>query len=407
MTLAIRSDLVVVPNNATPADRSIEKRRLRKHLVLNVIRERGPLSRADISKISGYNLPNVSSLVDELVADDLVREEEARAVPRGRRPIPVYLNENYAAVLGMDVGRSSTISILVNLAGKVLARVEDRTPELDTIDAHVQWVQKVADRALKGQGAPIPPLCGIGVGLPGLILKETNGKGQQATGPASAISTALQARYGVPGLVENDARMMALGSSWFGEGSRFENFAIINIGQGIGLGVVLGGRVFSGKQGFGGELGYVPLGETGAGSLLGNPDALENIASGAGLMRLARRRRLKVRDVAELADAARKGSAPAREVFGAFAESLGRGISTVLNLLDPEAVILCGRVTRASDLFLEQTLAETRRHTLAPIFNSTQIMVSRLDVDLGPLGAAASILHLIFKTAHLNVDEVI
>lgn len=406
MGIATRPDLVVVPNNTTPADRSVEKRRLRRHLILNVIREHGPLSRADISKLSGYNLPNVSSLVDELVSTDLVHEMEAQVVPRGRRPIPVYLNENYAGVLGIDVGKSTTISLIVNLAGKVISRFEHPTPQLDSVEAHANWVLEVSERALEGSNVSIPPLCGIGVGLPGLILKKS-GESIQTRGSADAISTALSGRFHVPVVVENDARMMAFGSIWFGTGRKYSHFAVINLGLGIGMGLVLDGRVFTGKQGFAGELGFVPLGEKGVNGFMGHPEALENTASGAGLMRLAKKKKLKVKDVAELATMAREGNQKAKEIFDEFAEALARGLAAIINLFDPDAIILSGRVTRAADVFLDRTRAELERHALEPILKNTEILISPLDVDLGPLGAAASVLQLIFRTSHVQVDEVI
>src|SRR5690606_14979481 len=112
-------DLVAVNKPATtPSDRSIEKRRLRKHFILNVIREQGPLSRAEIAKVADFNLPSVSSLVDELIADGLAQEEKARHVLRGRRPIPVFLKQDAACALGIDVGKRTTTALLSNLAAK-------------------------------------------------------------------------------------------------------------------------------------------------------------------------------------------------------------------------------------------------------------------------------------------------
>lgn len=400
MAIPTRDDLVVILNGATPADRSMEKRRLRKHSVLNVIRKHGPLSRADITKVSGFNLPSVSSLVDELVSDGLVLEEKAKAVPRGRRPIPVYLNEDAASIVGLDIGKRSTIVLLVNLAGKVITRHESKTPVLKNAKAYADWGCKVLQQVFR-QHQPKQPLAGIGVAIPGLISQ------QEQLSPAQVISRALSEKFSVPTLVENDARMMALGSHWFGAGREYSNFLVVNIGHGIGMGIFIDGKLYTGKQGFAGEIGYIPLGDEEVEGYSECPAALENVASGSGLIRRARERGLDVDDVASLAELARGGDRKARRVFRDFAATLGRGIASVVNLFDPEAVILSGRVCRSADLFLDDLRTETARHALGPIMSSTPLLVSTLDVDLGPLGAAASVLHQIFNSSHVQVDEVI
>jgi len=406
MKILTRPELVVAPNSATPAERSIEKRRLRKHAVLNEIRIHGPLSRADISKSLGYNLPSVSSLVDELVADGLVLEEQARAIPRGRRPIPVLLNENAAAVLGIDLGRTSTIGLLLNLRGRVLVRFERKTPSLKTVKAHANWAIDVAEKILLKSGDALPPLAGIGVALPGLVMKGHASKSAPQN-LSETIQGELRERFGVPAFVENDARMMALGSLWFGAGRDFTDFIVVNIGHGIGMGVVVNGRILNGKQGFAGELGYLPLGDPGIDGYLDRPRALENVASGAGLIRKAALVGIQVDDASQLADLARKGSAAARRVFDEFAEALGLGIAAAMNIFDPQAVILSGRVCRSSDLFFNKMRETTRVHALPPIWETTNIQLSTLDVDLGPLGAGASVLHQIFHNEHVGVDDVI
>lgn len=406
MVIATRPELVVVPNSGTPADRSIEKRRLRKHVVLNAIRRHGPLSRAEISKCLGYNLPSVSSLVDELVADGLVIEETARAIPRGRRPIPVHLNHAAAAVLGIDLGRRSSIGMLVNLGGEVVARHERPTPVLKTAKARAKWGIEIAQRVIASAPTPRPPLAGIGMAIPGLVIKN------RVTTSASrdevdVLKRSLEEEFEVPAFVENDARMMAMGSLWFGDGKAFESFVVVNIGQGVGTGIVMDGRVVSGHNGFAGELGYLPLGEANVPGFLDRPNALENVVSGAGLMRKAEQKGIKAEDVSELAELARKGHKGAVAIFDDFAHALGLGIASLLNLLDPQAVILSGRVSRAADVFLAKAMGEARRHTLPPIWESAIVKTSSQDVDLGPMGAAACVLHQIFENAHVEVDEVI
>lgn len=408
MKLATRSDLVVFPRSRTPSERSLEKRRLRKHRVLNVVREHGPLSRADIAKISGFNLPSVSSLVDELVADGLALEDEAREIPRGRRPIPVYLNRAAAGVVGIDAGKRNTVALMTNLAGEVLARIEHPTPPQADARALAEWVCSIIEQISVASGNSAPPLCGVGVGIPGVIVKDA-GPGNGAEYPAIKVRQAIEQRFGVGAIVENDTRMMAIGSRWYDVGREFSTYAVINLGHGTGAGLVIEGRVYGGKHGFAGELGYVPVGERGvqAEGFEGRPDCMENTGSAAGLLRMAQRDGLAVQSAVEVLELARDGNRTALAAVDAFADSLGRGIATLVNLLDPEAIILGGRLSRYHELFLPRLEQSVRTHSLPTILAATRILVSRHEADLAPMGAAAAVLDHIFHARHIDVDVVI
>lgn len=397
-----RSDLVVFSEGRTPAERSIEKRRVRKHHVLNAVREHGPLSRTDISRRTGFNIPAVSSLVEELLADGLVREDPAIALRRGRHPVPVVLNEGAAAILAMDVGWMSTTALLLRLDGTVIRRKETSTPDKVRERGLIPWIEKSAASLLLDGGQNLPPLCGVGIGIPGLIGHT----GRDALGVTPSVRDSLERFFGVSVLMDNDARMMAFGSLWFGHGRRHDSFVVVNLGHGLGMGIVQEGRVLRGSRGFCGELGHVPLGEPGVSCYCGASGCLENIASGSGLIRMARKRGL-AESVEELADRARSGSQAEAELFEEFANRLGAGLATVVNLLDPEAIVLSGRVTRAADVFLPSLERHLRAEALRPLVENTPIHLSEHTTDLGALGAAGAVMQHIFANAHVSLNSVI
>jgi len=399
-------DLVVIPKGETPLDRNLEKRRLRKHAVLAVIRDQGPLSRSDIAKVLRFNVPHTAELVEELVAEGLAIEEAPRVIPRGRRPIPVRLVPDAASVIGIDIGKSATIAVAVNLGGALLARFEEPTPQLAVIEDYREWLAHVVEGLLQTCGPDLPPLAGVGLALPGLVTSAAR-VSHSTSDLNSELARWLEEELEVPTIVDNDARMMAYGWYWFGSGRGSNSFAVINVGHGLGLGLYLDGRIYMGKQGYAGELGYVPAGEPNVEGFLACPDALENTASGAGILRLARRAGLRAGDAREVAELARRGNATARRVFEEFAYALGKAIATVVNLFDLEMIVLSGRVCRAQDLFYAACLNSARRHSLPPIFASTNIVVSHLDVDLGSLGAVGAVFHRIFETAHISMDDVL
>lgn len=406
--LPYRRDLLVVQSaESTPSDRSIEKRRLRKHFVLNVIRENPGLSRAEIAKSSGFNLPSVSSLVDELIEDGLAYEEEARHVMRGRRPVPVYLKEDAATVLGIDIGKQTTTALLANMTGKTHINIERPTPSLKSPEDYANWVLETANSVLAKAGTETPPLCGIGVVLPGLIASNES-PGGTAEEPSTAVRKILMEHFNVEVLVENDARVMVAGLQWFKNSQqRYKNFAVLNLGIGLGLGVCVNGQLLQGESGFAGEIGHVPLGRPGAKCYCGAEGCLETIASGAAISNMAAARGLKNTNVEDVAALARKGDANALAVFDEFAGALGRGIATIIALFNPQAILISGKVSRASDLFLEPMLESARRHALPPSISKVDIVVENPDTNLSSQGAVAMVLCRIYYTNHVTFEEVI
>lgn len=398
-------ELVVLPKGHTSEERNVELRRIRKHRVLNLIRECEFTSRAEISRITGYNLPNVSSIVEELVREGLVTESEAVETPRGRRPVPISLNKNAAMVMGIDIGKSQTVAILVNLRGETLHRLEKPTPTFANTTGEVDWAVQCVKELVSGNNGTFPPLAGIGVGIPGLVRSSDKPDYEHASSP-EALRAELSKRFGVPVLVDNDARMMALGSIWFGHGREYSTFVLMTIAMGLGSGIVINRRITRGAFGTAGEIGHLPIGEPGIPCYCGGTGCLENTASIAGLLRLAEKYGLGSIDLASLASLARTGNASALLVFDEFATALARGIAVAANLLNPEAIVLSGHGAEAADLFLEKVKQRVRAATLPKLMEPPEIQVSELGDNTGCLGASAAVLHHIFNVAHMQLEEV-
>lgn len=409
--IPVRHGLLVIETPDTPADRVAEKRRIRKHQVLDAIRLHGPIPRVEIARLLGFNLPSVSSLVDELVRDNLAIEDAAKKTSIGRRPIPVSLNANAASIIGIDVGKVSTIGLTMNLAGEILGRVEHTSPENLDFDLLPDWLDEFVDRLLGEQERELPPIAGVGIGLPGLIYQPRPNNELRLQPQVEKIRDRIQASLKIPVIVDNDARMMAFGVLRFGNASGYENMAIVNLGYGLGMGIIINGRIYPGFHGHAGELGHVPLGEPGVPWYSETEGSLENIASGSGLERLARKHKLLVNGVppraTELTDLARRGDPVALEVFDEFVRGLALGLSTVINLFNPQAVVLAGRVARAADVFEEKLHQYLKRTTLPTILQETEILISDLYEDAGPLGTCACVLQHIYTASHINVRSIV
>lgn len=405
--LTFRRNLLLILNSSTPADRSDDKHRIRKHAILNVIREQGSLSRAEISKATGFNQRTTTMTVDELVEEGLLLESVSTESRRGRPPIPLSLNRRAAMVMGIDIGRERTVGRLMDLGGGLIRELELATPPINRPQRFAEWAAEVGRTTVQETVADFPPLCGIGVGIPNVLERGGRNRLFDKETTAKGIAEELQKDFDVEVLVDTDAQLMALGTLWFGAGRRFQNFAVIKLGVSLGVGIVLNKTLVRGAFGRDMEFGHMPMGEPDAPCYCGSTGCLDTVACGWGVERMARAAGIKVRGVSELAELARSGHKGALEVFDRFGEVVGRVVATILNLYSVEAVVLSGRLSRANDLYLEATRRSAKHHALPGAFKRAEIIPSEPNARLAVLGTAAIVYSHIFHSHHVAVEDLI
>jgi predicted NBD/HSP70 family sugar kinase len=241
----------------TPVARADTIRNINRQIVLNYIRERAPISRAEIAHETALQRSTVSLIVDELKAQGLIEESEGESTG-GRPPILLRLRAAEAVAIGVDLSTKSTMVATSDLAGRVIEQ-EDFATDGDwqhTLAKIVDCAQKYIKKHEKIES--------IGVSLPGLVDAET---GQALFIPHFkwsnlAIGEAIGAATGVPVKVDNDANAMALAELWFGrpEIRQVRDFILVLVEEGLGTGVVFDGQVYHGVAGAAGEFGHMTLG---------------------------------------------------------------------------------------------------------------------------------------------------
>ncbi|MBI5154344.1 ROK family transcriptional regulator [Candidatus Poribacteria bacterium] len=408
--IATRTKLVVLPNTSTPADRSAELRRIRRHQLLGLLRQFGPLSRSDLVKHTGYNQPNVSTLVDELVAEGLVRELEARPSMRGRRPTPVCLETKAAMVLGVEVGKERTVGILVDLGGEILARVEEPA-KVGTNGARVEgsWLSDFMNRVLSEAENQTPPLTGVGVSVPESVEMCQPGAcfDPLALAPGSKadlLRQRLEGEFGIPVLVNNETRMMATGSAWFGCSKSYTSYSYLNLSDHPGAALVFDGRISPGVHGlagqFNGLLASIPE--------VSGPACMESTLSPAGVANLARDAKLRnTGDLDSLLKAIEKGNDKAVLVQNQFAVALSQALAAIISLTDPEAAILGGDLAPLAEKAMPKIREELGRLCGAESLNRVQLHTCDLGRDARIMGAAAAVLQRVFTSCHIRLEEML
>ena len=367
---------------------------INERAVFERIRQLGPVSRPQLAQATGLSKPTISLALADLERWGLVRAVGHRTGNTGRAAQLYEMRPESGFVIAVDVGRSWFRLALANLAGDVLARRTEPS-------------QASASRALVAQIArlvhALPGEVGVGyeritftvIGSPGFVdrLSGTIRLAPNLAGwGGPSVLKSLRARLGPAFALENDVKLATLGEQAHGQGKGVANFVFMSVGTGIGMGIVIDGRLYHGWRGAAGEIGFLPLGDAEAAIATGvqRRGWLESVAAADGVVANARPRGMNGRVTAKrVFEAARRGEAAALEVVRIEAAHLARAVAALTSVIDPELVVLGGGIGGNGDLLIgpmEKQLGALLR--LPP----PRLVVSSLGDDAVVLGALATAL---------------
>jgi glucokinase-like ROK family protein len=374
-------------------------RRLNRLRVIHTLRDQGLISRAEIARQTGLSRSTVSSLVAELQADGLVVERPEPAAAHGdqggRPPILLSFDASAGVALGIDFDHHHVRVAASDLSSRILA---EREMSLDTdhlahegLDAAAELVGQVLAEA----GLDHDRVIGAGMCLPGPIHRPTGVVGSTAILPGwvgVAAADEMRRRLELPILVDNDANLAALAEAAFGAGRDAKDLIYLMISSGIGAGLVLNGRLYRGAVGLAGELGHVLVDADGAVCRCGNRGCLETVAGTDALAELLRRSHGDGLDGRAIVRLAREGDLGCRRVIADAGRAIGKAAATLVNVLNPELLIVGGDLSEAGDLLLDGVRESLERTALPTAVQAATVVAGSLGDRAEVLGAIALVL---------------
>jgi predicted NBD/HSP70 family sugar kinase len=394
-----------------------------RRVVLNVIRENGPLSRRKISETCGLSVTTAKRLVDEMLQEGCIQELplEEQPTKRGRKATGLLLNPTFAHSIGVIVQPGMIALSVVDLSGRV---VEERTIPIgeERADQLIERISvEVSQMQIKYRSSGRGALLGIGLGVAGVI---DAGRGIVFYCPNLPgwenipLASQLQGKLDAEVLVDDAVRCIALAEKRYGAGIGLNTFLYIYIGRGVGAGIILDNRFYRGSGGLAGEFGHITIKEQGPLCNCGNTGCLEALVSQAAILRsvkelinsgvysglkprISEDLPLSLRDIEEAAEA---GDKLANMVIHTVGENIGTGVADLVNIFDPGVVILGGEViSHFGDHLIEGINKTVGLRGIHSITQRTRILTSNMEGMGAARGAATLMIERYFASQILNL----
>lgn len=382
--------------NPTARDlRRINRQTIFRHLYID-----GPISRMELSQLSGLSAGTIANVMSELLAERLVLEAGFEASEGGRPRTILTLNMEYGYFIGGEIGETEIVIELFDLkliklrAVKYLLKEEENNPPT-VIRRFAQYVELILAEERIAQDK----ILGIGVGVPGVVeLAEEETVSAPAWGWIPApLKTMLKEYLPVPLYVDNGSKAMALAELHKDPEAHNETMAALNIGTGVGAGIIHEGKLYRGGNNSAGEWGHTTMVLDGKPCRCGRRGCLEAYIGAPGIIRRLRevdsQSLLHLDDEAEIVETlikmANQGNAVMACVLSETIHYLGAGIANLINLFNPQRIVLGGKVgLPLGEYCLPEIIQEVERYALKQPFNATRILVSQLGGDAVSLGSA-------------------
>ncbi len=342
------------------------------------VRAAGRAARTDVTRALGISAGSATTLTADLIAAGHLREVEGlpRESGRGRPPVALEVVPEGRHVIGIKLSDETHSAVLTDFAGRMLADASLPTPPTrKTLDELLVEMGTLMDLVLQAANKTMADVSAVGVGMSGIVDHKT---GTVPWSPLMAsrdidMASSFQTRFGVPLHVDNDANVLTLAELWFGAGRSMSDFAVVTIEHGVGMGVVLDNRLFRGARGMGLELGHTKVQLDGALCRCGQRGCLEAYLADYALAREAatalHRNPRNLQSPNAMLDAlfaqAKSGNSAARTIFRRAGRYLSVGLSNVIQLFDPELIILSGERMQYDYLYADEVLAEMHELTLS------------------------------------------
>lgn len=382
-----------------------------KKSILRLLYHSDPASAPELSKKIGISLPTILLLLNDLIAAGLVITRGTGASTGGRKPSLYGLSDESLFVIACDMDRYQAKMTIFNSHNQRVTPLKYIDTNIDD-DQLIVKLHSAARDLITSYNIPEDKIFGLGIDMPGLVDARSGINYTIKDARHQNIRERLEKEFGLSVYIDNDARMQAYGEYIFGKARSMRNAIVVNWSWGIGLGMIFDGKLYGGTNGFAGELSHIQLAEEGDLCICGKRGCLETIASANTIIKLARqgisegkvsqltqqfKNRTEEITPEHVISAARAGDEFSIAILNKVGLALGKGLSIIIQLMNPEIIVLGGPVAKANQFILTPIQQALNKYCLEKVVSNITIVTSDIDEHSGLLGSAAMVYQHLFS----------
>ncbi|MFW5707153.1 MAG: ROK family protein [Bacteroidota bacterium] len=379
---------------------NIKKLLLVQH-ILEIFYKEGVKTISELCDITNSSIPSLTTLMGELSEKGLVKNFGIGESKGGRKPALYGLDPDAGIVIAINLSQKYTRTAAFNLHNDQITPLKRINLGLENAGDIFPVLKELCNGLIDEYKLEPSKILGYGITIPGLIDIR---KGVSYSYPQfedKPLGEVFSKVFDKPVFTEHDTKAMALGEAWFGLAKEKRNVLFLNIGSGIGLGIIINGELYHGNSGFCGEFGHIPMNPDGELCYCGKIGCLETVASGSALVkksldkikggkhtiisRLVQGNPEKVK-LRHIIDAATNGDLFAIELIEEAGEYLAKGISILIHLFNPEAIIIGGEMADAGNLITDPVQQKLNKYTMLRLKQDTTLLLSELKEKSGLMG---------------------
>ena len=384
--------------NVVELKNNFQKRKIIKNLFLY-----GAMTNTDLGQFVKLSIPKIISLLNELKAEGLVEELGQGNSSGGRRPNLYGNKEDAFYIIGISINIYKTSVSIFNAKNQKVTDDQILTLTISHGTSIIDPIVDFTENVIREKQIPREKILGIGIEMPGMVDSET-GINKTYMVSDQPVAEVFRKKFGMEVLIENDAKARAFAELRFGLAHGRKNILAIHLDWGIGLGIIVNGKLYKGRDGFAGEFGHLPMVDNGILCKCGKQGCLETIASGTAIARIAKEGMETGRStfLGELSDhdqenneirkvvqAATMGDQYSISILANVGHWLGKGLAYLIQIFNPELIILGGRMSEANQFILPPIQQSIQIFCNPELGNEIEIKVSELGSKAGIQGVAA------------------
>lgn len=371
-----------------------------KKAIITIFSSTGNCTIAELSKELNLSVPKVTNLINDLITDGLVKDYGKSKSASGRKPNMYGLVPTSGFFMGVDVKQNHINIGLIDLRKKVITISENIPYQLANEKSSLDELCRLIMNFIKKAPVPKDKILALGLNLSGRINYATGYSYSFFHFSEEPLSQYLERTLGLKIFIENDSRAMAYGEFISGVVSDEKNVLFLNLDYGLGMGILINGQLYYGKSGFAGEFGHIPMFNNEIICHCGKKGCLETEASGRALTQLFQKKlsegyaslltqqvsaeKVRLKDIIQ---AAKDDDVLAIDLIAEMGDKLGRGVALLINLFNPELVILGGTLAETEEYILLPIKSAINKYSLSLVNTDTQLKLSKLKEKAGVIGA--------------------